>query len=308
QQHTVCRDRAPPPTPPCRRHQGHEDGQCEAQEQHGQGGQPGRQATIAMQTDEHPPGATHQPEGAKAQARQQSLPQGGQPAPCVHDQQQGPGTQQPGRVCAPRGDPRREGPSLQGAGQGRTDQHGRQLQTSSCSVGASARTTLNQRTEPPRANMTVKRKGPIWVTSPRRGTRPNSWATSPPMVSNSSSGNCASKASFTTSISASPATRWLPSASVKTLPPLFSSTSNSSSISPTISSSTSSMVMSPAVLPNSSKTMARWMRLDRNSRNKSLSPLDSGMNSTGRIKVRRLSPGALCSFSRSFASSTPMML
>ena len=52
--------------------------------------------------------------------------------------------------------------------------------------------------------------------------------------------------------------------------------SNSSSISPTISSSTSSIVSRPAVWPNSSMTMAMWLRLVRKSRSRSFSALRLG--------------------------------
>ena len=84
--------------------------------------------------------------------------------------------------------------------------------------------------------------------------------------------------------------------------------SNSSSISPTISSSTSSIVISPAVLPNSSITIAKWLRLERKSRSSSFRRFDSGTNTAGRSSVRRLSSGARCSLSRSLAIRMPMML
>src|SRR5690349_20522164 len=87
-----------------------------------------------------------------------------------------------------------------------------------------------------------------------------------------------------------------------------SRSSNSSSISPTISSRTSSSVSSPALWPNSSTTIAMWLRLVRKSRSSSLSPFDSGTKNAGLRSVRRLSVGERCSFSRSLAIRTPMML
>ena len=63
------------------------------------------------------------------------------------------------------------------------------------------------------------------------------------------------------------------------------SMSCSSSISPTISSTTSSMVTRPSVPPNSSTTMARWMRCERIRASRSRTPIDSGMNKGSRISA-----------------------
>ncbi|MCY1546559.1 hypothetical protein D9M68_825600 [compost metagenome] len=128
----------------------------------------------------------------------------------------------------------------------------------------------------------------------------------PPMVSKSVSGSFRPKDSLMRSTGVSPLTRQVLSARAK-MSPSSSATSNSSSISPTISSSTSSMVMRPATRPNSSITMARWLRLPRNSRSRSFRPLLSGTKVAGRSRARMLSSGARCSLSRSLASRMPMM-
>ena len=67
------------------------------------------------------------------------------------------------------------------------------------------------------------------------------------------------------------------------------------------------MVISPAVRPNSSTTMARWLRFTRKARSSSFRPLLSGTNTAGRSSVRTFSSGARCSFSRSFDIRMPMM-
>jgi len=105
----------------------------------------------------------------------------------------------------------------------------------------------------------------------------------------------------------SPLTRQMSSASAKMSPSGSSSVSNSSSISPTICSITSSKVTRPAVRPNSSTTMAMWLRVARNSRSSACRSLFSGTKSGGRTRVRRFSSGARASLSRSLASRMPMM-
>ena len=126
------------------------------------------------------------------------------------------------------------------------------------------------------------------------------------MVSKSASLKATPKASLTRSIEVSPLTRKLRSGRPK-MSPSSSAMSNSSSISPTICSSTSSIVMRPAVRPNSSITMARWLRLPLNSRSKSFSPLLSGTNTAGRSSALMFSSGARCNFSKSLAIKMPMM-
>ena len=64
-----------------------------------------------------------------------------------------------------------------------------------------------------------------------------------------------------------------------------SASSCSSSISPTISSTTSSIVTRPSVPPNSSTTMARWMRSARIRASSSMTPIDSGTNKGSRISA-----------------------
>ncbi|CFN72842.1 Uncharacterised protein [Bordetella pertussis] len=71
-----------------------------------------------------------------------------------------------------------------------------------------------------------------------------------------------------------------------------SSSSNSSSMSPTICSSTSSMVTRPEMPPCSSMTIARWLRLARNSRSSTFRRLTSGMNTAGRTSERISSAGS----------------
>ena len=64
-----------------------------------------------------------------------------------------------------------------------------------------------------------------------------------------------------------------------------SASSCSSSMSPTISSTTSSIVTRPSVPPNSSTTIARWMRWCRMRARSSITPIDSGTNSGSRISA-----------------------
>ena len=136
------------------------------------------------------------------------------------------------------------------------------------------------------ARRTRKRRPPIVVVSPRLGSRPNARSTSPPTVSNSSSGKPVPKCALKSAISVCAFTRNLPFASAMMLSWL-SSKSYSSSMSPTICSSTSSIVTRPDTPPYSSTTMAMWLRLARKSRRSTLRRFDSGTNTAGRSVSRK---------------------
>ena len=102
-------------------------------------------------------------------------------------------------------------------------------------------------------------------------------------------------------------TRQRPSPSATMLLP-SSSWSNSSEISPTICSSTSSMVMRPEMLPNSSMTRARWLRVSLKSRNSTLIGCVSGMKRAGRRSVFGSTAGFISTCSRSLACRMPSTL
>ena len=136
--------------------------------------------------------------------------------------------------------------------------------------------------------------------------RPRRPPIQPPTLSYSSSGSLLPNTSLKCEISVAARTRhWFsPSGKMES----SSVSSNSSSMSPTICSSTSSMVTRPEMPPCSSMTMARWLRLTRNSRSSTFRRLDSGMKTAGRTSERTSMPGSSMQRSRSLASRMPMML
>ena len=191
---------------------------------------------------------------------------------------------------------------------GETTRRRRFTRRRSPAASSASRVTLNQRTAPPRVSITVKTRPPIVTDSPRRGTRPSSWATRPPMVSNSSVGRAMSKKPLTVAdrrCRRRRAGRRRPGCRCCSRRPCRRTRPRSRRRSPRARPRSSS---GPAVLPNSSMTIARWLRLERKSRSRSFSAFDSGTNTAGRSRVRRFRSGERCSFSRSLASRMPMTL
>src|SRR6185369_1308572 len=193
--------------------------------EHGERGERRRQSAVAMHADEHPPRRSADPRGREREAERRGVARRGDAdAPGEQrdrDQLQWPevaGNERRGLQRTERSHRRELDRRASVPGNGRRGgrlRFGNGAQApSDPSASSAARVTLNQRTEPPRASMTAKARPPIVNDSPRRGTRPSSCATRPPMVSNSSVGKKTSNASLTAATVASPATRWLPSASV----------------------------------------------------------------------------------------------
>src|SRR5436309_7639129 len=203
-----------------RHRRGEVERQEHAQAKHRERRHPRRQPAVAVHADEQPPGARTQPCGTEQKAEQRrALRIRRRHAPRQRadtDELQPPslGVNVGERVQrAERGGEQQVGGERKRPRPLVADQ-ARHQPPSLASASSDERVTLNQRTAPPRVSITVKCSPPRLADSPRRGTRPSSWATRPPMVSKWSVGSLAANDSLTAPISASPATRWLPSASV----------------------------------------------------------------------------------------------
>ena len=112
-----------------------------------------------------------------------------------------------------------------------------------------------------------------WRECARRAGRPGRRACRPRRPRSTRRASTASRSSSSSSRASASHS---PSSSMVSMP--ASASSCSSSMSPTISSTTSSIVTRPSVPPNSSTTIARWVRWLRIRASRSITPIDSGTN------------------------------